>query len=95
MDLAQAQQMVTQRATAHFKTMADALKAAGIPDATVAKVDTKDFSIGTHFFAVRGRLRLADSAVQEVSLVERNGSDVKVRWRQREALTAAATASLQ
>ncbi|RFO97618.1 general secretion pathway protein GspK [Rhodoferax lacus] len=94
-DLAQAQQMVTQRATAHFKTLAEALKAAGIPDATAAQVDTKDYAIGTHFFAVLGRLRLGDSAVQEVSLVERMGSDVKVRWRQREALTAAATASLQ
>jgi general secretion pathway protein K len=95
LEMAQAQQLVAQRATAHFKTMAEALKAAGIPDATVAKIDAKDFSVGSHFFTVRGRLRLGERAVQEVSLVERNGGAVKVVWRQREALTEVATASLQ
>lgn len=94
-DMAHAQQLVAQRATAHFKTTAEAFKAAGMADADAAKLDAKDFSVGTHFFAVRGRLRLGDSAVQEVSLVERNGGAVKVVWRQREALTAMATASLQ
>jgi general secretion pathway protein K len=95
MDMGQAQQLVAKRATVHFKTLAEALKAAGIPDATVAKVDAKDFSVGSHYFTVRGRLRLGDRAVQEVSLVERNGGTVKVVWRQREALTEVATASLQ
>ena len=95
MDMARAQQMVAQRATAHFKTMAEALKAAGIADPAVAQVNASDFSVGSHYFAVRGRLRLGDSAVQEVSLVERTGGAVKVVWRQREALTAVATASLQ
>jgi general secretion pathway protein K len=95
MDISQAQRLVAQRATAHFKTMAEALKAAGLPDATVAKVDAKDFSVGSHFFTVRGRLRLGDRAVQEVSLVERNGGTVKVVWREHEALTEVVTASLQ
>ena len=95
MDMAHAQQLVTQRATAHFKTMAEALKSAGMADPAVAQAAAKDFSLGTHFFAVRGRLRLGDSAVQEVSLVERNGGTVKVVWRQRESLTAMAMASLQ
>jgi general secretion pathway protein K len=95
MDMARAQQMVSQRATAHFKTMAEALKAAGIADPAVALVDAKDFAVGSHFFAVRGRLRLGEGVVQEVSLVERNAGAVKVVWRQREALTAVATASLQ
>jgi len=68
---------------------------AGIREGTTAQVDAKDFSVGSRYFAVRGRLRLGDSAVQEVSLVERNGTVSKVIWRQREALHTATTASLQ
>jgi general secretion pathway protein K len=94
-DLAHAQQMVSERATMHYKTVAEALKAAGVREGTTAQVDAKDFSVGSRYFAVRGRLRLADSAVQEVSLVERNGTASKVIWRQREALHTVATASLQ
>ena len=95
LDLARAQQMVSERATLHYKTVSEALKAAGIREGTTAQPDAKDFSVGSHYFAVRGRLRLGDSAVQEVSLVERNGTVTKVIWRQREALQTVATASLQ
>ena len=95
LDLARAQQLVALRATAHFKNVAEALKAAGLTDADLSLLDAKDYSVGTHYFAVRGRLRLGESAVQEVSLVERNGSAVKVVWRQREALELQRTPSLQ
>ncbi len=93
--MAQARQMVASRASSHFKTVAEGLKAAGVGDGTVRSVDNADFSVGTHFFTVRGRLRLGDSTVHEVSLVERSGTAVKVVWRQREVQTEAATASLQ
>jgi general secretion pathway protein K len=94
-DMSQAKQLVARRATTHFDFIAQALKAAGVSDAAAALADPKDLSVGSHFFAVRGRLRLGDNAVQEVSLVERDGNTVKVVSRQREALTAAAAASLQ
>jgi general secretion pathway protein K len=94
-DMAQAHQMVASRANSHFKSVAEGLKAAGVGDGATNSIDTTDFSVGTHFFAVRGRLRLGESTVQEVSLVERSGTTVKVVWRQREALTTAAMASLQ
>lgn len=96
LDLARARQLVAQRATAHFKTVAEALQAAGVTlPAPGAGEQQQAYSVGTHYFAVRGRLRLGDGAVQELSLVERNGAAVKVIWRQREALAALATASLQ
>jgi general secretion pathway protein K len=95
MGMAQARQMVASRASNHFKTVAEGLKAAGVGDGASRTVDNNDFSVGTHFFTVRGRLRLGDSTVQEVSLVERSGTAVKVVWRQREVQTEAATASLQ
>lgn len=94
-DMTRARQMVAARATAHFKSVAEAFKSAGLPESGTTQVDTKDYSVGSRYFAVRGRLRLGDSTVQEVSLVERNGGNVKVIWRQREALAATLAASLQ
>jgi general secretion pathway protein K len=94
-DMGQAQQLVASRASNHFKSVAEGLKAANVGEGTRSPVDNNDFSVGTRFFAVRGRLRLGESTVQEVSLVERSGSLVKVVWRQREVQTAAAMASLQ
>jgi general secretion pathway protein K len=95
LDASQAQQMVASRASSHFRNVAEGLKAANIGQGATNVADLNDFSVGTHFFTVRGRLRLGDSAVQEVSLVERNATAVKVVWRQREVQTAAAVASLQ
>jgi general secretion pathway protein K len=94
-DMSQAHQRVASRASSHFKSVAEGLKAANMVEGALKSVDNNDFSVGTHFFAVRGRLRLGDSTVQEVSLVERNATTVKVAWRQREVQTAAAMASLQ
>jgi general secretion pathway protein K len=94
-DLARARQLVAQRATGHFKTVADAFKAGGIRADVEGQAQSKDFSVNSHYFGIRGRLRLGDGAVQELSLVERSGTLVKVIWRQREALAAVTTASLQ
>ncbi len=94
-DMARARQLVATRATAHFRSVADAFKTAGLREGVLGQADSKDFSVGTRYFAVRGRLRLGDNSVQEVSLVERDNTLVKVIWRQRETLTGALTASLQ
>ena len=95
MDRARAQQWVAGRATAHFKTVADAFKAGGVRESGTGAAEAKDFSVNSRFFAVRGRLRLGDSSVQEVSLVERVSPTVKVIWRQRESVTAPLVGSLQ
>jgi general secretion pathway protein K len=94
-DMARARQLVAQRATGHFKTVTDAFKAGGIRDGGEGQAQSKDFSVNSHYFGIRGRLRLGDGAVQELSLVERSGTLVKVIWRQREALASVTTASLQ
>ncbi|MCX8521645.1 MAG: type II secretion system minor pseudopilin GspK [Rhodoferax sp.] len=82
-DLAMAQQMVAARATAHFKSVNDGFKAAGIGKTPNTAPDAKDFSVSSRYFAVQGRLRLEESAVQETSLVDRNGVIVNVIWRER------------
>jgi general secretion pathway protein K len=94
-DLPRAQQLVHTRAASAYRSVPDALLAMGQLEGVAAQVDAKDFSVGSRFFAVRGRLRLGESAVQEVSVVEREGATVSVVWRQRESLQTTAIASLQ
>jgi len=91
LEMSQAQRLVTQRAATHFRTVADAGKlAAALGD---------HLSVSTRFFEVRGRLRNPLSTVEERSLVQRNGIEVKILWRERGVITdlvpAALPASLQ
>lgn len=88
----QAQQMVASRTLAHYPTVADGLKAAGI---SADKVDGTQLGVATRYFVVRGQLRIADTTVQELSLIERMGTNVKVLWRKRESQSSPAPASLQ
>jgi len=87
LDAGQAQQMVATRALAHYPTVADGLKAANIG---ADKVDSTQLGVATRYFAVRGQLRIADTTVQELSLIDRQGTNVKVLWRKRESLNAPA-----
>ena len=82
-DLAAAQTLVAARQNTHFRTVQDAFKllgdGSGSPDAS-------DFAIASRFFEVRGRLRLEQTTVEERSLVQRDGKDVKTLWRERGAI---------
>lgn len=86
MDFAQAQRMVNLRSTAHFRTVAEALKTMGV---TVEPPDLAQLSTSSRHFEIQGRLRLGSTTVQERSLVERRGIDVMVLWREREVVNAA------
>ena len=95
LDVRQAQQMVAQRALAHYPSVAKALQAANV---RADQVNASHFSVASRYFTVQGRLRIGDTVVQELSLVERQGTNVKVLWRQREPVQggfAGAAASLQ
>lgn len=83
LDTVQAQQFVAQRAFAHFPTLTEAINALHVDSNAL---DTRWVSVSTRYFAVRGRLRLDDTTVQEVSLVERQSNRVQVLWRAREVL---------
>lgn len=77
-EMSQAQRLVTQRALSHFRTLADSDQAAAaLPD---------QLSVSSRFFEVRGRLRIDQALVQERSLVQRNGMEVKTLWREREVM---------
>ncbi|WP_342131959.1 type II secretion system minor pseudopilin GspK [Hydrogenophaga sp. OTU3427] len=83
-DMALARQLVVQRATAHFPTVADVKRR--FPQLEEALAASDRFQTTSRFFEVRGRLRLDDTVVEEVSLVDRGGSggqDIQTLWRER------------
>jgi len=80
LDMAQAQQLVNLRQASHYKTLADATTQLG--PMTVPLSDTQH-STNSRFFEVQGRLRLDQAVVEEISVVQRDGLDVKTLWRDR------------
>ena len=82
LDLAQAQRMVSARLVSPFRTLADAGKLAG--DAA-GPLNAAQHSVNSRFFEVRGQLRQDKGVVQEHSVVQRDGLNVKTLWRDRGA----------
>lgn len=80
LDMAQAQRLVSTRQASHFRTLADVTALTG---ELKPPLNEAQHSVGSHFFEVRGRLRLDQSVVEEHSVVQRNGPDVKTLWRDR------------
>lgn len=83
---ADAQRVVAVRATTPFRQPADAAAAIGVDPAlfTPTQVTGAALSgVNSGYFEVRSRLRLDKLVVEEHSVVQRNGMDVKVlqRWR--------------
>jgi general secretion pathway protein K len=78
LDMARARRLVTQRALQPFKTLADITPVLG-----GVTLDSAQHATQSRYFLVKGRLRLAEHVVEEHSLVQRNGLDVRTRWRER------------
>ncbi|MBC5785042.1 type II secretion system minor pseudopilin GspK [Ramlibacter sp. USB13] len=78
MSLADAKRMVAERDRQPFRSVADASKA--IPTATF---DLTASSVDTQWFEVRGRLRVDQVVIEERSVVQRTGRNVKVIQRER------------
>jgi general secretion pathway protein K len=83
LDLQGARRMETQRAQKHFSTTPEAEQ---LVPSIAGQLSQGSHSTATRFFEVRGRLRLADTIVQERSLVQREGLTVKTLWRERATL---------
>ncbi len=84
LELAGARKLVQERSKQHFKSLADV--GALLPE-QAGLFNEGQHSIASRFFEVTGRLRLADgvqsTVVTERSVVQRDGLDVKVLWRER------------
>jgi general secretion pathway protein K len=85
--MAQAQQLVDQRARTPFRNLQEASSL--IPAVPNAPNAFGNHSVTTRFFEVRGRLRMESTVIEERSLVQRDGQDVKTLWRDRAALDQA------
>ncbi len=79
-ELADANHLVRLREQTHFSSLTDAIKASGN---AATKLTEGQHSVATRFFEVRGRLQVEQTAVQEFSVVQRDGLEVKVLMRRR------------
>jgi general secretion pathway protein K len=89
-NLAEAQELVARRAQSPFRNTSEATRelpqhAAAFTEGTVAT--------SSRFFEVRGRLRLDQLIVEERSVVQRDGLDVRTLQRDRGVLDAAGGAA--
>jgi general secretion pathway protein K len=83
MAMATAQKLVAERNRSHFRTLGDAIKYA--PElSNTANQDA--LTVTTRFFEVNGMLRIDNTTFQEHSLLQRDGLDVKILWRERGVL---------
>ncbi|HSW17127.1 MAG TPA: type II secretion system minor pseudopilin GspK [Ramlibacter sp.] len=80
--LADAQRLVTTRQSAHFRSLSDVSRQLSGHEAAVTEGQA---AIASRFFEVRGRLRLDNTLIEERSVVQRDGTDVRTLMRERVA----------
>ena len=92
LDLAAAQKLVAARGRSHFRTLAEARQQVG---GIVVQFAEGRHAVASRFFEVRGRLRLDQTIVQERSVLQREGLNVRTIARERGVITdfPAATAT--
>ena len=79
-DPAQAQRLVALRDGSHFRALSDVATALGQPQDALTEAQ---HSISSQFFEIHGQLRLDKVVVQQHSVVQRQGLDVKTLWTDR------------
>lgn len=77
-ELVDAHHLVTARNAKHLAVLADAGKAGGN---AAARFNEEQHSVASRFFEVHGRLQVAQTTVQALSVVQRDGLNVKTLWR--------------
>lgn len=77
LSLSEAQRLVQERNRSHWATMEAFEKAIG-----KRSVSTSTHSVSTRYFEVTGKLRTPSTTVTERSLVQRDGRELKVLWRE-------------
>lgn len=88
LELAQARQIAQSRAVTPIATLMDALLVASRPD---VKFDAALHGVASRFFSVTGQLRVGQRTLQERSVLQRDGLEVKVLSRTREVVAAEVT----
>jgi general secretion pathway protein K len=92
LDLAGAQSLVRQRALAHFKTVDEALRlspaggSGGIGGTTQAGNEAVQLGVSSRFFQVHGQLRLGGLMVNQLSILQREGPQIRALSRHQGSL---------
>ncbi len=86
-DIEDARRLVRARDRSPFRSLSEASRALASSSANIALAQ---FSVNSRFFEIRGRLRMEQTLVEALSLVQRNGQQVSTVWRERVALDAQA-----
>ncbi len=84
-----AQRLVTARARNPFRSAADAKALLNRDD---VELNSNENSVTSRFFEVQGRLRIGPNMVVERALVQRDGINVVMLWRERSAVDTVASA---
>ena len=80
LEMADATRLVNALERAHFSTLSDAARLVpALGDAGVAG----QLAVNSRFFEIRGRVRLDQAVVEEVSVVQRDGINVRTLSRER------------
>ena len=85
MDMASAQGLVQARARRHMETLMDAEQLLDNPE---IQFDSNAHGVASRFFEVTGRLRLGQVSVQEMSVLQRDGMDVRTLMRTRQRVVS-------
>ena len=80
LDLAQAQRLASARQNSHFRSLADASQ---VISEAPPELNDAQHSVQSRFFEIQGRLRMEQAAIEERSVVQREGLQVKTLWRDR------------
>jgi general secretion pathway protein K len=84
LDLASARQLVQQRQRGHWTSLNAAQQALG-PSGRL--LDEQQHSVRSRYFEVHGRMRIDQVVQQELALVRREGSQVRMLWRIQSPMT--------
>ena len=87
LDMARAHSLVQARAAQPMATLMDAEK---LVDNPAIRFDSNEHGVASRFFSVTGQLRIGMATVQERSVLQRDGLDVKTLSRTHEVLAAGA-----
>ena len=78
LDFSSAQKFVQTRSQSHFGNLTDAAKVLG-----VKSLESSQFSLGSRYFEVGGRLRMEDRTQDETALIFRDSGNTSFVWRQK------------
>jgi general secretion pathway protein K len=85
LDAAGARSLIQARESKPFRTLSEAQ--AVLPGIDRVMIQER-FGVQSQFFEIRGQLRLDTAVISERSLVQRQGLEIKVLWRERFSATA-------